>query len=183
MAVRLRRLEPDRADRLGDARRRQRAGCAPRYERRSVIPQRGSVSEPRKSVRDFFEAYARATASLDTAFLEAAYADTFMFAGPSGAMTVRRDDFLRVVPRRKAAFDAAGLTATELRSIEETPLDEHYVQVKAHWTFRFEKERGRPIVEPAAATYILRRDERGLRILFQIDHQDLTRRLQELGAP
>ena len=134
------------------------------------------------SVREFFDAYARATASLDMAFLEAAYAEAFMFAGPSGAMVVRRDDFLKVVPRRKAVFAAAGLTATELRSIEEVALDEHYLQVKAHWMFRFEKEPGRPILEPAAATYILRRDEAGPRIVFQVDHQDLTKRVQELGA-
>ena len=134
-----------------------------------------------ESVRDFFDAYARATASLDPAFLERAYADGFVFAGPAGSLVVRRDDFLKIVPKRRVFFDAAGWKSTELGSIDETMLDEHYVQVKAHWTFRFEKEAGRPIVEPAAATYILRRDTGGLRIVFQLDHQDLTRRLQQLG--
>ena len=133
------------------------------------------------AVREFFDAYARATASLDPAFLERAYADTFVFAGPSGAMSIKRDDFLKVVPKRRAYFDAAGWKATDLGSIEETLLDEHYVQVKAQWTFRFEQEPGRPIVEPAAATYILRHTADGLRIVFQLDHQDLTQRLQQRG--
>ena len=139
------------------------------------------MTGPSRSVRDFFEAYARATASLDPGFLEAAYADSFMFAGPAGTLTIKRDDFLKVVPKRRALFDAAGWKATELGAVEETVLDDHYVQVKAQWQFRFEKEAGAPVVEPAAATYILRRDASGLRIVFQLDHQDLTTRLQQLG--
>lgn len=139
------------------------------------------MSVPSPSVREFFDAYARATASLDPAFLEHAYAESFMFAGPSGTMTIRLEDFLKVVPKRRAFFDAAGWKSTALDATDETVLDEHYVQVRAQWTFRFEKEPGRPVVEPAAATYILRRDPQGLRIVFQLDHQDLTRRLQERG--
>ena len=139
------------------------------------------MTAPSRSVREFFDAYARATASLDPAFLEQAYAESFMFAGPAGALAIKRDDFLAVVPKRRVFFDAAGWKSTELGAIEETVLDEHYVQVKAHWTFRFEKEPGRPIVEPAVATYILRHDPHGLRIVFQLDHQDLARRLQQLG--
>ena len=50
----------------------------------------------------------------------------------------------------------------------------------AYWSLRFEKDPGRPIVEEAAATYVLRRQEGPWQIVFQLDHQDLTKRLQEL---
>ena len=133
------------------------------------------------AVKAFFETYARATASLDPAFLEAAYAESFVFAGPAGAQAVKREDFLKVVPKRKAFFRAVGLAASEVSGLEETVLDEHHLLVKAHWTFRFEKEAGRPILEPGAATYVLRRQDGRLRIVFQLDHQDLTKRVQELG--
>ena len=129
-------------------------------------------------VREFFHAYARATASLDTAFLESAYAASFMFASPSGTMCIKLDDFLKVVPKRRAFFDAAGWKSTELETIEEAALDAHYVQVKAHWTFHFEKAPGGTRSEAVATTYILRREADGLRIVFQLDHDDLTRRLQ-----
>jgi hypothetical protein len=61
-------------------------------------------------------------------------------------------------------------------------LDENYIQVKAYWAFTFEKEPGRSMVDEGAATYILRREGDGLQIVFQLDHQDLTKRAQNLTA-
>jgi Domain of unknown function (DUF4440) len=136
--------------------------------------------ETSAAVREFFEAYARATASCDPAFLESAYGETFMFAGPNGVHSVKRDEFLKVVPKRKAFFAGVGLVASVIRSLDETALDTQHVMVKAFWEFRFQKE-GREVVDEGAATYVLRREEGGLRILFQLDHQDLTKRVQELG--
>ena len=139
------------------------------------------MSEVSKAIREFFDAYAKATGSLDLAFLGTAYGDTFMFAGPGGVQAVKRDDFLKVVPKRGAFFKAAGLVASELRRLEETRLDETHTMVRVQWELRFEKEPGRPIIDEISATYILRRQEDSLQIVFQLDHQDLTKRLQELG--
>ena len=69
------------------------------------------MTEATKAIQDFFDAYAKATASLDLAFLESAYGDPFMFAYPGGVQAVKRDDFLKVVPKRGAFFRAAGLVA------------------------------------------------------------------------
>jgi len=132
-------------------------------------------------VGEFFAVYARATASVDAGVLGSAYAEQFMFASPSGVQAVRREDFLKVVPKRKAFFTALGLKSSEIRRLEETVLDEQYLQVKVYWAFVFEKDPGRSIVDEGAATYILRREGEGLQIVFQIDHQDLTKRAQELG--
>ena len=132
-------------------------------------------------VRKFFEAYARATALVDSGVLGSAYAEQFMFASPSGVQAVRREDFLKVVPKRKAFLTGLGLKSSTLRRLEETALDEQYVQVKAYWAFTFEKEPGRPFADEGAATYILRREGEGLQIVFQLDHQDLTKRAQKLG--
>ena len=132
-------------------------------------------------VRELFEAYARATNSADPAFFATAYGETFMFAGPTTVQAVKRDDFLTVVPKRRAFFAAVGLAATEVSSIDERPLDEHHLLVRVSWTFRFERHPARPIAEEGAATYVLRRQNGRLQIVFQLDHQDLTRRVQELG--
>jgi hypothetical protein len=53
--------------------------------------------------------------------------------------------------------------------------------VKAYWKMRFEKDREQPIVAEISATYILYRREDSLRIVFQLDHQDLMKRVQDLG--
>ena len=139
------------------------------------------MAEASGAVREFFGTYARATASLDPGFLESAYAELFMFAGPAGVQAVKREDFLKIVPKRKAFFASVGLAASEVVGLEETVLDEHHLLVKAHWTFRFEKEGARSVVAPGAATYVLRRHGGGLSIVFQLDHQDLTKLVQELG--
>jgi hypothetical protein len=139
------------------------------------------MAEASGAVRELFDAYARATNSADPAFFATAYGETFMFAGPTTVQAVKRDDFLKVIPTRRAFFDAVGLAATEVTGIDERPLDERHLLVRVRWTFRFEKSPARPIVEEGAATYVLRRQDGGLRIVFQLDHQDLTRRVQELG--
>ena len=139
------------------------------------------MSEASSAVRALFEAYARATASADPAFFAIAYGETFMFAGPATVQAVKRDDFLKVIPKRREFFAAVGLTATEVSSIDETPLDEHHLLVRVGWTFRFERRPAQTVVEKGAATYVLRQQDGGLRIVFQLDHQDLTRRVQELG--
>ena len=132
-------------------------------------------------VRELFEAYAGATNAADSAFFATAYGETFMFAGPATVQAVKRDDFLRVIPKRRAFFAAVGLTATEVSSIDERPLDEHHLLVRVGWTFRFERDPSRPIAEEGAATYVLRRQDGRLQIVLQIDHQDLTRRVEALG--
>jgi hypothetical protein len=139
------------------------------------------MPEVGKSIKEFFDAYAQATGSLDLTFLGTAYGDTFMFASPGGVQAVRRDDLLKVAPKRGAFFRAAGLVASEVRGLEEMRLDEKHIMVQTRWTLRFEKEPGRPIIDEIATTYILRRQEDSLQIVFQLDHQDLTKRLEELG--
>ena len=139
------------------------------------------MSEASSAVRELFEEYARATASADPAFFATAYAESFMFAGPAAVQAVKRDDFLKVIPKRRAFFATVGLAATEVSSIDERPLDEHHLLVRVGWTFRFDRDPARPIVEEGAATYILRRQDSRVQIVFQLDHQDLTRRVQELG--
>ena len=132
-------------------------------------------------MREFFDAYARAADSVDLAFFESAYAETFMFAGPAGVQAVKRDDFLKVLPRRKAFFASIGLTGTQVSRLDETMLDELHTMVRVQWALRFEKAPRPPIVDQSSATYVLRRNEPSAQIVFQIDHQDLARRAQELG--
>jgi hypothetical protein len=84
------------------------------------------MAEASGAVRALFEAYARATDSTDPAFFATAYGETFMFAGPATVQAIKRDDFLKVVPKRRAFFATVGLAATKVSSIDESPLDEHH---------------------------------------------------------
>src|SRR5262245_45531564 len=139
------------------------------------------MAAPSDAVRLFFDDYAKATALPDLTFFASAYADTFMFASPSGTQTVRLDDFLRVVPKRREFFTAAGLKSSVVESLEETVLDDHYVLVEARWSMMFVKPSERPLMIDSAATYVLRREQRSMWIVFQLDHQDLTARIRDAG--
>ena len=132
-------------------------------------------------VRNFFEGFEKASNSLDLELLGSQYSDSFMFASPQGAQPIQKDDFLKVLPRRKGFFKAIGLVSSTITALEETRLDENYIMVKAHWNMRFEKNPEQAITDESSATYFLFQQENRLQIVFQLDHQDLTKRVQELG--
>jgi hypothetical protein len=132
-------------------------------------------------VRKVFEDYERGIATPDPELLSSLYNESFVFAGPQGVQVVAREDLLRALPRRQGFFKAVGLTSSRVRSLDVTCLDENYLMVKAWWEMRFEKGPGQPIVDETSATYILNRRGDLLRIVFQLDHQDLMKRVQDLG--
>jgi len=130
-------------------------------------------------VQKFFEDFEKGTGQLDPQVLNGLYAGTFMFGAPQGVQAIKLEDFLGVVPKRQGFFSAIGLTATTIQSLEQTELDD--IQVRVSWQMRFEKQGQPPILDENLATYILQRQESGLRIVFQLDHQDLMQRVRELG--
>jgi hypothetical protein len=140
----------------------------------------GTRFECTDAIRQFFLGYEEGNESADTAFLGGAYAETFLFGGPTGHQAVRRDDFTQVVPRMRAFYRGAGLASTKLRSVEEQPLDLRHVIVRVEWEMNFVRANTNPLTETASATYVLRIDPEP-RIIFQLDHQDLRQRVQELG--
>ncbi|HSB75800.1 MAG TPA: hypothetical protein VLC12_09135, partial [Terriglobales bacterium] len=95
------------------------------------------MSELYTQVREFFDVYERALAGGDAATISALYADAFMFGDPRGVQPVKKEDFLRVLPRRAEFFRAAGLLSSNLESVEASPLDARYVMVKTVWLMRF----------------------------------------------
>jgi hypothetical protein len=116
------------------------------------------MAEAGGAVKEFFEAYVRATDSADSAFLGSAYGETFHVRESRCSQAVKRD-VLKVVPKRRAFFAAAGLVASDVRGLEETLLDEHHLLVKVRGHFG---SRGIPrdrLSVEGAATYILRRQD------------------------
>jgi Domain of unknown function (DUF4440) len=139
------------------------------------------VEQASDMVREFFEEYERGIKASDPGLIGSKYSDYFIFAGPRGPQVIKKDDLLEVLPRRQEFFKTVGLTSSKVRSLEETRLDDNHVMVKAYWSMKFEKVPGPAIVDETSATYILYRQGDLLRIVFQLDHQDLMKRVQDLG--
>ena len=147
-------------------------------EARAIVRQ---MSNTNAEVRSFFARYETANAIFDVGQIAACYADAFMFGGPEGVQCVKKEDFLKVLPRRKEFFRSRGLVSSNIDGLEESPLDSKYTLVKVTWNMRFERGASEPIYGQNAASYILLRTDDRFQIVVQIDHQDLRKRLEELG--
>lgn len=127
------------------------------------------------AVKQFFDQYERANETSDLTAIGRLYADTFMFGGVDGAKSVKKEDFLKVIPRMKAHFASMGLIKTQLHSVEVSPLDAKYLLAKTAWKMAVVGPERHGDQVDTFATYILEQRADGtLSIVFQIDHQDLA---------
>jgi hypothetical protein len=131
-------------------------------------------------VKEFFLQYERANYSSDVSVISGLYADTFMFGGPNGVQAVKKEDFLRVVPKMKFQFSSMGLSETHLQSVEAKPLDSKYLLVKVGWRMKLQNSSGMRHLDTSATYLLARGNGDALSIVFQIDHQDLASVVKEL---
>jgi hypothetical protein len=133
-----------------------------------------SEGEMDQRVKEFFLEYEKANSSSDVSAIGGLYAATFMFGGTNGVQAVKREDFLKVVPKMKVHFSSMGLSETQLQTVEANPLDSKYLLATVVWRMKLRNSSGRKHVD-AFATYVLVRGQGdALSIVFQIDHQDLA---------
>jgi len=130
-------------------------------------------------VKQFFEGFSSALASSDVEKIGACYAEVFMFGGPQGTQPIRKEDFMKVIPRRKDHFASMGLKSTKLDSVESTAMDAKYTFAKTAWVMTFDRG-GAPVESRNAASYILAKNDGRYQIVVQIDHQDLAERAKQL---
>src|SRR5258708_5163182 len=129
-------------------------------------------------VKAFFATYESNIGGADPATIAAQYGESFVFAGPQGTQAVKRDDFVRVLPKRQAFFTSLGLRSSRVVSLVEASVDDRCVLVRAQWKIAFEAA-GAAV--GGSSTYFLPGPPGGLRIVFSLDHDDLTKRVQQLG--
>ena len=139
------------------------------------------MNELHTEAKMFFDRYEKANTASDIQNIAALYSEVFMFANSQGVQAVRKEDFLKVIPRRKDFFRSLGMVSTSIEAVEASKLGLHYVLVKAVWNIRFARSTGDPAQVQAATTYILAAAGESFQIVFQLDHQDLAKIAQDLG--
>ena len=149
-----------------------------RVEERAIVQ---PMSNENTEVKSFFARYEAANAIFDMDQIADCYAEVFMFGGLDGVQCVKKEDFLKVLPRRKEFFRSRGLVSSNIDSLAASSLDSKYTLVKVVWNMRFDRGAGEPIYNQNTASYILSTTNDSFQIVFQIDHQDLTKRVQKLG--
>jgi hypothetical protein len=63
----------------------------------------------REMVRKFFEDYERGVNASDHELLSAKYNDLFVFVSPHGVQVIKKDDFVKVLPKRHGFLRTVGL--------------------------------------------------------------------------
>jgi len=77
----------------------------------------------------------------------------------------------------------AGLLASRVNSVEACPLDSKYVLVKTVWNMQFRANPNKEeVVRKTSATYVLSTAGDSFEIVFQLDHQDLMKIVEDLRA-
>ena len=76
----------------------------------------------------------------------------------------------------------AGLVSSRVDSAEASTLDSKYILVKTVWNMLFRTNNGGAVARKTSATYILSSSGDSFEIVFQVDHQDLMKIVQELRA-
>ena len=132
------------------------------------------------SVKSFFEKYQKANQDFDIKEIGSCYAEEFIFGQPDEVRAVKKEDFLRMLPKRKEMMQKTGQISSEVVSLKETPISEQYTQAEVTWKMRYRKDK-KAIEDSNTATYILFKSSNGMQIVTQIDHQDLIKKIQELG--
>jgi len=130
-------------------------------------------------IKAFFDTYERNSTAGDVDRVVLQFADSFLTADPSGARTVQASDLKAALPKRKQLFQAMGCKATRLMSLDETPLDDHYVMVRTSWRWEFDRP-DRPEIT-LQSTFIVRKSDETLKIVFYLTHEDVMSVLRKHG--
>ncbi len=130
-------------------------------------------------IERFFQNYEKTVA--DNSFEKTVeyFADTFMLAGPRGAVTMSRAEFLALSRQAAEFYKNVGRTSARILSMNETLITNQYSLVTTHWGLTFEKT-GNKVIE-SDITFLVQKTASEPTILTFIDHQDDEEVYRQLG--
>ena len=131
-------------------------------------------------ITKFFQIYEKSISEAAVLTVGALYSDVFMFGGPRGVQPVKKDDFLKLLPGRKAYFQSIGLEKSTVASIDEIFLDAKYILAKVVWKMSLKNSTESSRQFETQTTYILEIKNETPVIIMQLDHQDLGERVNEV---
>jgi hypothetical protein len=132
-------------------------------------------------IKIFFEGVEQASNTLDLDLIDAQFADQFIFADPNGTRVIEKQKFLPALPKRQEFFKSLGHQSTKVLSLEETPIDDQYTMVRAHFLMQFQKTPGQIAEANVDSTYILFMKGDLPKIVMHIEHEDLKEAMQARG--
>jgi hypothetical protein len=130
-------------------------------------------------IQHLFSAYEKAFAALDIERSAGFFSDTFISAGPRGAIAQSKTEFLKMAHQAAEFYQSVGQTSARILSMREMPLSDEYSLVKVHWGVTFRKT-GKQLIE-FDVSYLIQMTGPDPRIILFVAHQDEEAAMKELG--
>ena len=140
------------------------------------------MTTPTPMVQEFFREYAHSRSASDIDGIVSQYPDSFMFAGPKGARVTEKSVVLATFSKGQEFLTSLGHKSTELLTLDETRMDQHYVLVRALFVWRFQRALAESIDVKVDSTFILFIDEGAPKIVFQHEREDFQQLLRASGV-
>ncbi len=132
-----------------------------------------------ESTKRLFAEYEEAFSALDMEKSAGFIAETFISAGPRGAIAQSKSEYLRLGRQAAEFYRQVGQTSARILLSDETPISNEYSMVKVHWGVTFKKT-GDKLIE-FDVSYFVQKNGSERRIVMFIAHQDEQLAMQELG--
>ena len=85
------------------------------------------------SLHELFTEYEKAFAALDIKKSAGFFSDTFISAGPRGAITQSKAEFLKLADQAAEFYKRVGQISAKILSLQETTVSDEYSMVRVHW--------------------------------------------------
>jgi len=130
-------------------------------------------------IKGLFAEYEKAFAALDLGKSAGFFADTFISAGPRGAIAQSKVEFIRLAHQAAEFYKTVGQTSARILSLQETAISNEYSLVKVHWVATFRKT-GTRMIE-FDVSYLVQKIGPEPKINLFIAHEDEKQAMKELG--
>ncbi|WP_345636083.1 hypothetical protein [Rugosimonospora acidiphila] len=97
------------------------------------------------------------------------FAEQFLTLDPNHCLALARATLVASLPARRQLFEKAGVGPLRLAGARQLDLDERHVLVRTAWAA--DRAGGAPL--RLTATFLLRRDDDGTRIVVYLNHHDV----------
>ena len=134
------------------------------------------------AIETFFQNYEHNSNLSETSAVMSQFAEMFLVAGPQGAQVVPASAFALALPRRKKQFDEMGCQSTDLISLRETTLGNHYVMAETEWQMSFARGEKSPEEIRVASTFIVYTGDEQPKIVFYLPQHDVMALLKNRGV-
>ncbi len=130
----------------------------------------------------FFKDFEHNSSLSETGAVISQFAEMFLVAGSQGAQVVPANAFALAVSRRKKQFDEMGCQSTDLLSLRETTLGNHYVMAETEWQMTFAQGEKSPEEIRVASTFIVYTGGEQPKIVFYLPQHDVMALLKNRGV-